>query len=116
MKSDVIDLPEFLERVQDDKALLLELLDIYEQDFIQKRQYLSEAAQQKDYERIKEIAHSLKGASGNISAKNLRPLFSSLEEMGKTGNVSTVEATLSQIDQEFALLKVRMDQLRQELK
>ena len=37
MAEDIIDLPDVLERVQDDKELLLELLDIFQEDFVSKR-------------------------------------------------------------------------------
>jgi len=40
MSEEIIDLKDVLERVQDDKELLDELLDIYQEDFVQKRQAL----------------------------------------------------------------------------
>ena len=43
MSEEIIDLKEVLERVQDDKELLDELFDIYQEDFVQKRQALGEA-------------------------------------------------------------------------
>ncbi len=68
MSEEIIDLKDVLERVQDDKELLAELFDIYQEDFVVKRQALGEAITAKDITKIKEIAHSMKGSSGNISA------------------------------------------------
>ena len=42
MSEPIIDLKEFLERVQDDRELLVEIADIYEQDFVEKRKILED--------------------------------------------------------------------------
>ena len=76
MSDEVLDLNEFLERVQDDKELLLELLDIFSDDYQKKRVQLEEAVNKNDSEQIKSVAHSLKGASGNnlrLRVKNSTP-------------------------------------------
>ncbi len=113
--SDVIDLKEFLERVQDDKDLLKELLDIYREDYLTKRVSLESAIKINNYEEVKSIAHSLKGASGNISAKALRETFMKLEEMGKNKNLTGAEALLPVVDQQYGDLSKRIDQLKIEL-
>jgi HPt (histidine-containing phosphotransfer) domain-containing protein len=115
MSENILDLKEFLERVQDDKELLVELLGIYEEDYIKKRIQLEKAFKENNHEEVKNIAHSLKGASGNISAKNLRVIFLQLEEMGKNKSFSGFETILAQIDQQFGLLKLRMEEIKKEL-
>ena len=116
MNNDIIDLPEFLERVQDDKELLLELLDIFEVDYEAKRKLLTQAIASKDYEQIRSIAHSLKGASGNISAKALRPIFLILEENGRSQDLSQAAQLLKDMDQQYALFLERAGQIKLELK
>ena len=81
MNEQTLDLNEFLERVQDDKELLLELLDIFVNDYKEKSRLLNQAISQKDIEQVKGIAHSLKGAYGNISAKSMRKSLIIFEEM-----------------------------------
>ena len=115
MDKDVLDLPEFLERVQDDKELLLELFDIYIQDFKDKRLALKEAVAANDFEQIKNLAHSLKGASGNISAKLLRVTFLKFEEMGKNQNLASASETLALMDQQFQDLLNRIATVKQQL-
>ena len=115
MNEDIIDLPEFLERVQDDKELLLELLDIYSADYLEKRKALTDALVKKDFEQIRNIAHSLKGASGNISAKPIRAIFSILEEKGKKDELTGVEPLLKDLDRLFAELTNHIPQLKQKL-
>lgn len=98
---DIIDLPDVLERVQDDKELLLELLDIYQEDFVLKRAALAEAIEKKDFVKIKEVAHSMKGASGNISAKRLYATCLSLESKAKENDASGLEDLLKAVDSQF---------------
>jgi len=114
MSQEVLDLNEFLERVQDDKELLLELLDIYSEDFPGKRKGLEAAADTNDAQEVRSIAHSLKGASGNISAKNLRELFMKIEDASKDGDVSQVKSFLAEIDKQYAALSERISQLKAE--
>lgn len=116
MSDDVLDLPEFLERVQDDKELLLELLDIFVADYQEKRKNLEEAIKANNAEEVTSIAHSLKGASGNISAKSLRESFMSLEEMGKNNDLSGADNELASVDQKFQAFSDRIVNIKDELK
>ena len=83
MSEEIIDLKDVLERVQDDKELLAELFDIYQEDFVVKRKALGDAIAAKDIAKIKEVAHSMKGSSGNISAKPLHAACLKLEMPGQ---------------------------------
>ena len=103
--SEIIDLKDFMERVQDDKELLLELLDIFQEDFVGKRQSLAEALKSNDISKIKEVAHSLKGASGNISAKALHANFLKMEGAAKSNDLAQASGLLSEIDGQFEQIK-----------
>ncbi len=54
MSEEIIDLKDVLERVQDDKELLDELFDIYQEDFVIKRKALGDAIAANDIAKIKE--------------------------------------------------------------
>lgn len=103
--SEIIDLPDFMERVQDDKELLLELLDIFQEDFVNKRQMLDEAVKSSDITKIKEVAHSLKGASGNISAKEMHANFLKIEHAAKSNDVNQIASILKDVDVQFEQIK-----------
>jgi len=115
MSEEAIDLKEFLERVQDDKELLLELLDIFSADFQEKRKQMGEAVENKDFDQIKSISHSLKGASGNISAKPLREVMLQCEEIGKKDDLTGMEDVLANMDKQFEALTERIGSLKTEL-
>lgn len=114
MAEDIIDLPDVLNRVQDDKELLLELFDIYTEDFVIKRQALGEAIAAKDLTKIKEVAHSMKGASGNISAKRMYQSCLSLEQLAKNQDVNGMEDLLKAVDSQFEEIKVNVEKLKKE--
>jgi HPt (histidine-containing phosphotransfer) domain-containing protein len=102
----IIDLNEVMERVQQDKELLLELLDIYQDDFIQKRKSLDEAISSKNTVKIKEIAHSMKGASGNISAKPMYAMCLKIEEYARNGKTDDIHELLAAVDGYFEEIKI----------
>ena len=114
MAEDIIDLADVLNRVQDDKELLLELLDIYQEDFVLKRQALGEAVATKDLAKIKEVAHSMKGASGNISAKRMYQSCLDLEQLAKIQNVSGMEDLIKVVDSQFEEIKANAIKLKKE--
>ena len=116
MSDQIIDIKEFLERVQDDRDLLLELLDIFEQDFVEKRKNLGIAVQKKNFEEIKSIAHSLKGSSGNISAKPMHANWFKIEQLAKDSDAAGIMAIMTDIDRQFAELQQYCVQLKQDLK
>ena len=111
---EVIDLKDVLERVQDDRELLLELLDIYQEDFVGKKRALGEAVNGKDFSKIKELAHSLKGASGNISARGMHANLLKIEQMAGQNDLSQVNGILTELDRQFAQLKVYAAHLKKE--
>ena len=65
MSEQVVDLNEVMERVQDDKELLLELFEIFDKDYGQKIQTLKVAVGAKDIEVIKDVIHSTTGIEAN---------------------------------------------------
>jgi len=98
MSEEIIDLKDALERVQDDKELLAELFDIYQEDFVIKRKALGEAVTAGDISKIKEIAHSMKGSSGNISAKPLYATCLKIEMLAKEGKTDGMQQMIADID------------------
>ena len=115
MSDEIIDLKEVLERVQDDKELLNELFDIYQEDYIVKRKALGDAIVANDIAKIKEVAHSMKGASGNISAKPLHAACLKLETLAKEGKTDGMQEVAEMIDGYFEEIKVFAARFKKEL-
>jgi HPt (histidine-containing phosphotransfer) domain-containing protein len=116
MSEDVIDLNEFLERVMNDKELLLELLDLFIEEFQEKRKLLGAAIENKNFEQIKSATHSLKGSSGNISAKSLRVTVIQIEKMGVNNDLTGAQEALGDLDKKYDALLGRINDLKEEFK
>jgi len=116
MSEEIIDLKDVLERVQDDKELLDELFDIFQEDFVKKRQALGEAITAKDIGKIKEIAHSMKGSSGNISAKPMYASCLKLEALAKEGKTDGMQEVVTGIDGYFEEVKVFSARFKKDMK
>ncbi len=62
-----IDYPSVLERIGGDLSFLEELLNLYFEDFSEKYEQLHKAIEQKNFDLIRELGHSLRGSSANLS-------------------------------------------------
>ena len=114
MSKEVLDVEELKERVQNDIELMFELFEIFIEDYGPKRITLEESLKGDDFEEVRNIAHSLKGASGNISAKELNKVLLEFEEMGSKNNSTGFEALLIQLDTAYSSLTARIEELKQE--
>lgn len=112
MSEEILNLEDFMDRVQDDKELLFELLDIFVSDFHTKRKALGDAIEKGDFETVEHVAHFLKGSCGNISTEPLRVIFSELEEGGKKNELEGAKGKLNDIDQKFEELVKHIGELR----
>jgi HPt (histidine-containing phosphotransfer) domain-containing protein len=105
MSSKPIDLPSALERVDNDKEFLDSLLDMFQEDFVEKSGLLQAAVSAKDFGAIHEIGHSLKGASANLSLLPLQEACFRMEKAGWDQDIRLAEETLSLMEEEFKKLK-----------
>lgn len=112
--SPIIDLKDALERVQDDKELLLELFDIFSEDFPGKRDAFWVALDKNDVVGFQHLAHGLKGATGNISARQMHENCIDLDNMGKLGQISGAKPKLELLDKQFAEFKAEAARLKKE--
>jgi len=114
MSDEIIDVNDVLERVQDDRELFLELLDIFNEDFAQKRKSLSDFIEKSDFQEIKDIIHSIKGASGNISAKAMHASCSEIEKLAEKQDINKLSEVIEKLDDQFAELQARIKEIKEE--
>jgi len=115
MSEKTLDVEDFMERVQGDKELFFELLNIFISDFHPKRKSLEEAITNKDHQGVEHTAHFLKGSCGNISAGPLKNIFHELEQKGKSNDLQGLESSLGEIDQKFEELMACIEELHTKL-
>ncbi len=105
MENEILDYQEVMERVENDRELLIELIEIFLDDCPPKIRKIREAAAGGDYTQMSDMAHSLKGSSGNLAAKKMSSLFLQIEQKGKSQDASGVDDILG--DAEALLQELR---------
>jgi len=108
-----VSLPMLVEKalgqVEQDSALLSEVVDIFVDTAPDLLNDLKTAANNADAETLRRVAHSLKGAAANICAEPMCATASALERMGQEGSLSDVEHQVTQIYRQFDELKAFME-------
>ncbi|MBF0330762.1 MAG: hypothetical protein HQL17_02405 [Candidatus Omnitrophica bacterium] len=110
----IIDIKDALERVQDDKELLLELFDIFTEDFVGKYAQLQVACKKGDCSAFQMLSHGLKGATGNISAKQMHENCVALDAMGKTCDLSNAGERVELLGRQFEEFKLEAIKVKKE--
>ncbi|MCK5579781.1 MAG: Hpt domain-containing protein [Candidatus Omnitrophica bacterium] len=112
MREKVIDLDEVMERVQDDRELLEELLEIFEEDHQEKISLLKGVVEEGGFEQIKDITHSMKGAAGNISAKAIYSTCARIEQMAAKRDINEIKECVSVLEEQFRAFREEANKLR----
>ena len=99
-------LAELQEIMEDDFGILLET---YIEDASQKILLLDGALEAEDAITIRELSHSLKGASCNIGALPLSRLFETVEHLAKDDNVAEIVPLLPGIQTEFTTIRALLE-------
>ncbi len=81
MSASVINMEEALERIGGDREFLIELLNEFAQQAEENLPVLSKAIYEGDFENIKLIAHSLRGAAGNLSLNTMHRSLTEIEAL-----------------------------------
>ena len=92
-----VDVIQLLDRLDDDRSLLAELLEIFRReypDLVQAAQQSISALKPADLERA---GHTLKGALGNLSATNASDLAGELERIGRSTDLTEAQTVLDRL-------------------
>jgi PAS domain S-box-containing protein len=92
---------ELLERVGGDRELVAELLDLLRQDYPGQIETMRRAIARNDGKALEQVAHSMRGALGNLAATDGAELASELEKVGKSGHITHAQAMLTELDAEL---------------
>jgi two-component system, sensor histidine kinase and response regulator len=92
---------DLLQRVDGDRAFLAELAEIFRGDYPKQIRIARDGIEAGESEKVRHIAHGLKGALSNLSAEQASALASSLEGMGESGNLSAAGVTLAELEKEL---------------
>ncbi len=105
----VWNLPELLERVDNDQVLLRELLDIFKEDFPQTLRSLQTAVTAEDLKSSSRLSHTLKGMLSSLGAVRAAAAASRLEALSAAGETASLRAALKALESEGESLVPELD-------
>jgi PAS domain S-box-containing protein len=104
LEEESFNLSELLERVDNDRELMKELLEIFKKDFPQHREQLLAAVVAGDMKRVGTMGHALKGMFGNLAAGRAASLAANVERIGKGADAAALPAAVQALEAETATL------------
>ncbi len=100
-----LEMENTLKRFDGDKEFFNELMLEFLDTVPNQLQILNEAVKQGDAKLIERVAHGIKGAAGNLGAKNLADSALKLELLGRTGNLENAEKLIVELMDEMKCVK-----------
>lgn len=100
-----VDVVQLLERIDGDRTLLGELVDLFREDYPNSLRAVQEAIDTQDSDSLRSTSHALKGALANLSAIQASTLAAELEVIGKSPNLTQAQATLDRLSHELVNVK-----------
>ncbi|MFP5238396.1 MAG: Hpt domain-containing protein [Acidobacteriota bacterium] len=103
---ELLNLPKLLDRLEDDRELLLEIFDVFIEEAPARRERIGDAVQAEDLTAVVQWAHALKGTSGTLQAAPLNDICYRLEMAARAGDAplahSLIPAALDLLDRTAA--------------
>jgi HPt (histidine-containing phosphotransfer) domain-containing protein len=106
-----VDVAQLLDRIDGDRALLAELVDLFRAEFPGSLRAAQQAISQQDCNALRMAGHTLKGALANLSATKASTLAGELEAIGKSLDLTGAQATLDSLAHEIIHLMRALEAL-----
>jgi HPt (histidine-containing phosphotransfer) domain-containing protein len=111
MSDTVLNMQDLTEKLGDDPELIRELLQMFREDHENEIKVVAERIAAGDLQQAHQMVHSIKGASGNISAEALYHAAKALDDQIKTGDCGPCDEMLGRLDREMGRLFTYIDAL-----
>ncbi len=106
------DLDVALKWVEGDWDLLVEMADLFLQDYPGHLARIQEAMTSQDLTSLSHAAHTLKGSAGNFAASSTCTAAATLERLGRAGNFGQLSAVVSQLETALSQLAPALEKLK----
>ena len=93
---------DLLERIDGDRILLFELLELLREDSPKQIQTLRVAISSQDAGAVQKAGHALRGALANLAAQTAATIAGEIESMGKNQDLTSAATKLSELEAELA--------------
>lgn len=110
----VFDSAGVMARLDNDRELLFELYDVFISDYESQLACVSEAIAGGAPKELRESAHAIKGALGNIGAMLAHYLAFQLENSGRDENLAGANETFASLKQAISDFQVEIEKFRAE--
>lgn len=105
----VFDREAMVERLLDDEELAKGVITGFLADMPQQIQALEELVEAEDAKGVERQAHTIKGAAASVGGEALRGVAFEIEKQGKIGDVSELEARMTELQRQFDRLRVAVE-------
>lgn len=104
-----LNLPELLVRVENDRDLLRELIEIFKEEFPRLLQQLQGHIVRGEMKSVESLCHGLKGMLSGLSATRAAAVAARLEQMGRDGDSPGLSDGVKLLEREFEILLPELD-------
>lgn len=111
-----LNMDELLTRVENDRDLLRELIDLFKQELPRILQHLRSSIAGGDIQNVEVASHTLKGMLSGLSAMRAAATVSQLEAMARAGKTTDMPAGLKLLEKEITELLPELDACTAEAK
>jgi len=96
-----IDVTQLLDRIDDDRALLAELVSIFRREYPDNLKEAERAIKRHDADGLQRVGHTLKGALGNLAATEASRIAAELEALGRSCELDGAHVVLDHLVREL---------------
>ncbi|HZV87116.1 MAG TPA: Hpt domain-containing protein [Candidatus Binatus sp.] len=105
----VWNLAELLERVDNDQELLLDLVNIFKEDFPRTMRLLESAIAVADLKNVARLSHTLKGMLSSLGGVRTAAAAAKIEVMASAGESASLKSVFDTLEREGASLLPELD-------
>ena len=105
----VWNLAELLERVDNDQELLLDLVNIFKEDFPRTMRLLESAIAVADLKNVARLSHTLKGMLSSLGGVRTAAAAAKIEVMASAGESASLKSVFDTLQREGASLLPELD-------
>jgi HPt (histidine-containing phosphotransfer) domain-containing protein len=102
---------ELLQRIDGDRALLAELVEILREEYPGQLRNAQESIAREDARAVERVGHALRGAFENLSATRASGFAAELESIGRSGNLVLAGPKLVEPENEVHLVMETLEEL-----
>jgi HPt (histidine-containing phosphotransfer) domain-containing protein len=100
-------------QLDDGSDLIVELIDLYLGDAVQRVNQIREASVETEWVSLKQAAHNLKGSSANLGVRKVAEICEKLEQVDGHDSPQTVAALVQLLEYESAMASASLAAVRQ---